>query len=729
MGAGVSAQQVAMNAQSAGGGNPGSPSKATIVTAKLFKSLHAGYGDSFDVRNTKRMEEYTSDENTTLRYNRVHGSMDARWPGEFRMGQQLQKLASSVAHDLTPVFAIPWTDSVGVFPAIIYLVGKKIMMIRFGVVSEVGSDALGSSNVTGGMFDDDGSGVPYLYAAFGAPSSSAKIRRMTRAQVVTTSADVYGALLLSLNGKAYRTIQPTSGTSACQVSVCPYGLDRFSVANWGTATTVGFAGTDINALVAVRNAVVAVKPEGVFAYNQALDQWINYTPAWRSFFHLDNGKGAYFLGDSLVIPMGDGGAVVFDGNNVKPFDPGGLVATPNAHTTVAKFTATGAMRHWIIGATAGPAKSKLLSLGSTLKFLQTVDDAAFTDDSANVRDLNLSTGSTLPANAALKIYIGWDRPFTAVRFDTGLANAVARTMTVKVGTAPATYTTVGAKNTGFRDFTELAGAPLGQSANIVLMVDPVQLGWVQTTVNGITAYWMQLTFSGAMTASVSWVNCLLTPWSPSVDVTNFPLDGLDKSGNFPHLLYGRQDQQAIWHDMVSLPEPDEIGAVLFGDVGGTNLNHSRNLVAIGRFGVWTLSVPADDRPGLEQSPFLNANGLIEGAMIIPQEGHIVRLKTVRVDGHELDPTKFTGFFYYTWDYGVKWSRLGSGLKRLPEQLDNPRTSDRGYRFRWAFGFKQSAAGACLTIPTVDAIEADFEILPGTNFRDTGERALATLPRF
>jgi hypothetical protein len=348
-----------------------------------------------------------------------------------------------------------------------------------------------------------------------------------------------------------------------------------------------------------------------------------------------------------------------------------------------------------------------------------------------VRNLDLDDGATLEASSALKVYIGWDRPFSVVHFATGDPNTTARTMTVKVGTtagSPGTYTTVGVKNTGFRDFTELAGAPLGQTGNIVLMVDPVQLGWVKTTVGGTEAYWMQLTFSGAFDSTVSWLNCQLTPWSPAVDVTNFPLDGLDKSGNFPHLLYGRQEEAPVWHDMVSLPEPDEIGCVLFGDIGGTNLNHGRNLVAIGRFGAWVVNVAADDHPGLEQAPFLNKVGLIEAPSMEPEPGKVVRLKEVRINGHGFDPTKFDGFFYYAWDAGKKWSRLGSSLERFPEVLTQPRKSDRGNRFRWAFGLKQSANAATLTAPVVDDIEADFEIVEGVSLNDTGERYLQTMPR-
>lgn len=702
--------------------------KPEVVTVKLFESFHQGFGDSVNVRSGRA--EGQPSINGQSRYNRVYGSLDARWPGEFRMGQKVTKTATN--HDVPPVFAAQWTDTTGIYPAIYYLVGVKIMRIRFGAVTEIGTNALGSSNATSGMFDDDGSGVPYLYASFSGLSSGAKIRRMNRATTVTTSADVYAHLLLSLNGKAYRTITPASGFANCQVSVCPYGSDRFTVSNWGAGTTVGFAGTDINALVAVRNAAVAVKPEGIFAYNQSLDQWVNYTPAWRRFPHLNNGKNSFFLGDALVVPMGEGGAVIFDGNNVRPFDPGGLLATPNAATTVSQFTAVGAMRHWMVGATQAPGNSKLISAGTSLQFKYTVDDIAYTDGAANARDLDLTTAVTLPQNAALKVYIGWSRPFTAVHFATDDPNTTARTMTVKVGTAAGVYTSVGAKNTGFRDFTELAGAPLGQTGNIVLMVDPVaSTGWIQTTIDGVTAYWMELSFSGAFDSTVSWLTCQLTPWQPSLDNTNFPLDGLDRSGNFPHLLYGRAgDNGAIWHDMFTLTEPDEIGQVIFSDVGGSSLNHSRNLIAIGRFAVWVAVIAADDRPGMEQAPFLHNVGLIEAPAFVPAPGKVVRLKAVRINGREFDPTVLSAHFYYAFDYGKRWSRFGGKVMRFPEQLEghDQTKSVKGVRFRWAFGFFQSAASAVLTAPVVDSIDADFEVVTGATYRDTGERHLQTQPR-
>lgn len=693
------------------------------VKVKLFRSWHNGAGDADEIHFNHRMEEYASVESVTTRYNRVHGSVDARRPGQIRMGMYAKRMAQT-NHDLTPVFAAEWADTNNIYPLVYYLVGRKIMKIEFGAVTEIGTNSL-AANATGGMLDDDGSGIPYLYACFGGLSTSNKIQRMNLAQTVTTSADVVAAQLLSLNGKAYRTIAASNDKATCQVSVCPYGSDRFTLANWGAGTTVGFAGTNINTLTACRQAPVCIKPEGIFAYNQGLDQWINYTPSWLGFRHLNNGLGAFFLGDLLVVPMGDGGAVIFDGNNVRPFDPAPLDATPNLHTTKANFSSMAALRHWIAGATK--TNSKRTSLGNSLLFMTTTDDISYTDSSADVRDLNLTTGPTLSTSASLKVYIGWTRPFCGIRFETGAANTNARTITVAVGTtagSPGTYTTQGVV-----DFTSLAGATLGQSGDIIFTTDPVDTtNWVRTTVNGTTAYWARLTFSGALTAT-SWLNCQILPWHPSVDITNFPLDGIDKSGALPHVWMGRGDQlngNTIWHDFVSLSRPDDIGQILFADVGGSGINKNRHMIAIGRFNVWEILTADDDKSGTEEAPVLNDVGLIEAASMVPQEGALVRLKELKISGHDFDPA-WKLLFYYTWDAGKKWHKANTEL-RVPALQSFNDKDNKGNRFRWAIGWKGSA-GEALSQACITEIEATFEVLD-IPFDSTQERAVQnTPPRF
>lgn len=703
-----------------------------IITLKLFSSFHegAGYGDATPLDRIDPTQG-------SVHYNRSHGSIDARMPGQIQAGQRIVKVAAT-NHDLNPVFAIEWTDTNGIYPAIFYIVGKKLMKVRFGAVSEVLEGAvadmkgLATNNATGGMFDDDGSGIPYLYACFG---SAQNIVRMNLAQAFTLdTSGVKAGLLLSLNGDAYRTEIPTGGTVHSQVSKCPRGADRFDETAWGDGVTVGFAGTQINTLTSIRNAPVAIKPEGVFAFNAGVNRWVNYTPSWRSMLHLQNGLGAYHIGDVLIIPMGDGSTMMFDGNSVRPFDPGGPMATPNRHTTRDNFSsgAMCAMRHWLIGVT-GP-NAKIISAGSSLE-ARFYDDslAAYTDGSANVRDNDLTTELAFTiAEAADALYIGWHRPFTSMELSMGTGNNNVATPTVAIGTVegtPPTFTSIGAKNTGFRDFTELAGAPLGQSGMIALMVDPVEAGWVPTTINGSLLYWVRISFSAALDA-ITILNLKITPWYPSIDATNFPLDGLDRSGILPHLMYGRvgTNGQPWFHDIGSLPEPDHISQALFANVGGTNVNHPRRVLMIGRFAVWAIDVADNDRPGTEAEPFLNSVGLIESTSFIPIPGKVVRLHKVRINGHEFDPDVAT-FFYYAWEWGHPWSRASGQVTTVPAVINRFSKEDRGNRFRWAWGFTTSDVNVAKpTIPIVTDIEVDFEVLPDSP-DSLVERPMQDEPRF
>ncbi len=258
--------------------------------------------------------------------------------------------------------------------------------------------------------------------------------------------------------------------------------------------------------------------------------------------------------------------------------------------------------------------------------------------------------------------------------------------------------------------------------------DPVGVrNWEQTTVNSVTLYWVRLSWDATLSSDVTLHAIYISPWYPSIDNTNFPLDGLDKAGILPHIYFGTKDRQEgnVWHDMVTIPEPDDIGAILYFDVGGSNTQQSRGLVAVGRFRIWHFDVTRIDSPGTEAAPFINDVGLIESASMVPFPGKLARLVAVRINGMEADPA-LLGRFYYTWDYGNPWSKA-STVQRFPAQFEINQPQ-RGYRFRWAWGWSQSSDTALLTQPALTEIEADFEILPD-EIDAVQERALATPPRY
>ena len=538
--------------------------------------------------------------------------------------------------------------------------------------------------------------------------------------VGAVTGNVYAARLLSLNSRLYRTGIPTSGIAACAVSICPLGANRMDVANWSALQPVGFPGTPINALVSCRLAPVAIKPEGIFAYNESALRWVNRTPAWERYPHARNGVGAFSLGDLLIVPMGDGGATVYDGYRIYPFDPHVPSSTPNEHTTTSMFMSMGTLKHNIAGATAvsdgAYASAKAISAGSSQYFY-----VGAADKSAEVRDGSLTTTAVLAAGNT--VYVGWIRPFVGIHLGLTAVNSTAGTLTVVVSTGAGTWSAAIAH----ADFTQKPNATtLGQSGGIILKADPVSgSAWIQSSVNSVTAYWMRITgIPGAATIA----NCQIIPWAPSIDYTNYPLDGLDRAGALPHILLGDVTRQGdpIWHDLVTIPEPDAIGAVVYGNIGGTNLNRYRALVGVGRFAIWRLDVAPDDHAGTLQHPFLNEVGLYEASALVPVPGKLCRVLEVRLLGTEFDPN-LPLRLYYTWDYGKPWNRAPGAMTSSPGKF-KIKSNQRGYLFRWAVGWKQSADTAIATQPAITGVEADFEALEDV-LDSSPERSMQAQPRF
>ena len=122
-----------------------------------------------------------------------------------------------------------------------------------------------------------------------------------------------------------------------------------------------------------------------------------------------------------------------------------------------------------------------------------------------------------------------------------------------------------------------------------------------------------------------------------------------------------------------------------------------------------------------------ASSLIEGQSVLPAPGKIVRLREIRIVGQEFDPN-IPGRFYYTWDWGKPWSR-GIVVNQTPA-VASIRDDQRGYRFRWCWGWTDATAAAGRTSqPAVTGIEADFEVLEDAALDSIQERSVQTLPRF
>lgn len=686
----------------------------------LFESGHEGYGDS--ILATK-----------PHKYHRVLRGFDLRTPGKMKFGDFITRIAHGVTIQQAPVWAGEWISATSAgIPVIYYLSGKKVMKLQGGVSSEVGTNAL-AQVATGAAFHGDDTGIAYLYIAEG---FAGNMQKMNLATTVSTG-NVVRDKLASISGQLYGSGIPSGSSVFSAISFVPVGSDPNASASWSTLVVVGWATTDINDIKQVRGIPVVLKPEGIYIYNRQLDLWENKTPAWEAMPHPDNGRGAFSLGLALIIPMGRGGAVIFDGYVVRDFSPFNRDTSPNLDTTQQLFSVIGATPIGLLGVSsvarleAGGQGSKHahdISLGGNMntkltrrggsddlgadvegnRFFKTIDvGSSFTDYTTEVNDGKWTTYADLSnldtfANGDWFL-VGHPRPFQGVQFYSITTQVNSATLTAEIWTG-SSWDAI-----AITDFTNEAGTPLTGAGMVLMTADPVEAGWATTTVTGDdqALYLVRFLVSAALDAEVQIAATSLLPWRPAIDTTNFPEDALDRAGCYPHILAGELDAQGggRWHDlgavMTAITSVDEVSVLLTAEAGGTYGNSTNKTVAIGKQAIFLLEGGMNDT-----WPFISPKGLAEFPFILPARGYPVKLKKVHMVGEHFD--KVTNVWFY-WRYGTedRWSRKSLGKRPTADITINE--TGAGTEFQWAIGYSMSEDTAARR-PAILGIDATFEIV-------------------
>jgi hypothetical protein len=644
----------------------------------------------------------------------------------------------------------------GRYQSIIFAIDSQTKEIVNGAVavklSETDLIAASAQVISDCAIHDNGSGVPRLVVAFGTAAAIRHVNLLTNAVTVGT---VTNDKLASISGALYGSARTDGSSRFNGIRLAPYGSDPATAANWSSITRVGWSNTDINGIASVRGSPVVLKPEGIFLYNREVDIWENMMPGWESMPHPNNGRGSISLGPSLVVPMGRGGAIIFDGYTIRDFSPYGALAAPVQDTTSQLLSCLGTYDNWVVGITAvsrsfvGGAGSKAahaiggfstfnqkeLNVGNSVtegvRFWRTQDnEVTFTDGSTNAGDGSIATTVTLDAQSTAAngdyFVIGYRYPWYAcvIEFDVGNSqvNTTASALTVEYWNGTTWVTALGF------DHTALAGATLGQSG-VVYAYTGTGSTWTRRTYGTAAVddaggyYYMRFSVSVALSATVRIANIRLLPWRPAIDDTDFVSDGGDRAGAFPHLLMGRPGTdggQAVWHDMGTPFENDEIGVVATGPVGGATGGSPYKVVLLGRRQAYLYHIQDTDT-----WPWLNTNGLYESALFEPAGGRVVSLKEVRVLGRDFDGVAVGGTdFYYRYDSTERWSKLTLGVR--PPFIANPKDTGKGTAFQWALGLTMTQTEPTRR-PTVTRIEADFQLLPDSPNR-VPQRPIATTPR-
>lgn len=683
---------------------------------RVLESLHQGYGDARRVRRK-------------FSYNRCFGSIDPTVPGEIRAGYRIRTIdygADDLRQDRVCAI-VEWTDASSTNEPMILITGDvsgaagKTLKYQHGVITLDGT--LADVPVHAALHDD-GSGTGYYYTCY--VNGSTKIQRRHRDGTLTTFTNLNARRLLSLQGDLYLVV--TVGTLGYNNAVAkiPQGTAITLALAQPAGTLVGWANTHINTLTHCQRSVVVCKPEGIYIYDRGLDKWVNKAPWLELSPHADTGKVTWHEGTDLIVGLGFGGALRFDGEVVEGHELLDAGATPNLDTTAQVVQAAAAMRQGAIVLTQACAKLNQEAGGdsgaaSPLIFAKSPDTGATwaTDYGAEVRNLDPTDAANLDALASAtgRMLVGFPEPFYGFRamllFNTQANNNVAA-MSARISTAG------GFQAIAIVDGTTLeTGESLGTRGNVLFDADPILAGWVPTaiTIAGVsrTRYWMELAWSADLSATVRIQSMEIIPWRPSIAGSGdgadwdaaFGKDGWDRAGVLPHVLLSGRDSlgQHVVHDLGCLPEPEVTKAMLHGvmaGAGGTN-NH---LVRAGfRHGV-LIAAPTKlyiiDRPlhdaALDEWPTLHDKGLIE-LPFVDLEGY-TRVQEVRLDGRDWHAI---GYAWFRYDDGHPWQKLQT-FNELPVVIPVV-GGGHGRRAQIALGYVMTSAQQMAPgTPTITDVE-------------------------
>ncbi len=628
--------------------------------------------------------------------------------------------------------------------------------------------------------NDNGVFRPYIYLAM---AHEADLQRFTIDQVIDISVtgDIERDKLASINGYLYGSAdtQGVGQTGDRQVFagitfVAP-GFDPMAEANWAAIVNVGFPSTDIMAIVRVQSVACVVKPEGIFVQSRDTGLWENRMPAWEKYPHADNGRGSFTLGAAAVIPVARGGALIFDGYTIRDFSPFDKLATPNHDTTQQTISCMGMSPTGLLAVTTvnrgvaegtgsryrhGQINTQMVNSkltrggggdddGSNVKgvrVLKSVDSGAnFTDYTTEAGDgdllttVNISSLDTL-ANGDFVI-VGHPRPFQGTmwygRGGNTNYNVNTSAMAAHIWNG-SSWVAITIKDFTARDWGSATGdgqAAHGKTGLVIFTQDPVVLGWQAASVDDIYSvsedsqqnFYVRYTFSAALDSTTHITAVELLPYRPSIDPTNFPEDALDRAGCYPHLLWGEPAEEgtAVWHDlgalMTTITGVDEIGVLLYAEVGGAKGNSTNKLCAFGRRNVYMLE---DFDPTNYNWPFVSPSGLQEWGAIRPGGGKVAVLREVRLEFRDADALS-NMFFYYRYSEQEKWSKQTFSARGTHATV-NIRDDRGGVDFSWALGYLM-AEDTVARQPKMVHCEADFEILPIEPDR-MSQRPIPQIPR-
>lgn len=430
-------------------------------------------------------------------------------------------------------FVVSWYKPLVATPFLLFTTTHNTGTVVWRLEGETLYQELSISGKMGSAtIHDDGSGVAALYAG----AESGGMRKRTQSGTWSAITGVPAQHVISVGGNLWRSINDY------QVSKCPMGSSPENIANWSDPIRVGSVGSTIRSLGNVGTALVVMKEDGIFVYNENRDRFENVYPVPLG---LNN-----FL---YTIPDGEGGmlTVLQDGSIVRVYQFGAIrTFNPSRDKMAGVETPKGQM---VSVATVGDKVFGLQTRGAYLQ--QPPGMVVFrtaTDITSTVTDQDWNTVADLGGmTTAEYLLIGADLPPLVAGFVLINPNTTACTATVEVSTGQDTWQSV-----SFFDSTATRnsnGTVLASFGKVVgqMAIQPQDIPWSKATYNGQTKYWMRIKFSATLSAGTgiaeAWValrirgNGLTSDW--------------EATGMLSKVLLGtRTGEGIVWDDILTIPD-------------------------------------------------------------------------------------------------------------------------------------------------------------------------------
>lgn len=389
-------------------------------------------------------------------------------------------------------------------------------------------------------------------------------------------------------------------TATNQVGNIASGDNPLTLANWSAGIAIGDNSIGITDLNVLGQRVLVSKPEGLFP-GDASAQFNNVLPSTGPLTDPDNGKNTLVTGEVVFYPMPFVNDLIRWQDGVRPYNVGlekylealQITGTSTAlpESPSSKILAMAAQGQYLWAVTAPSTYPHSDPLG----FMKTVNSGTSYTDYTAVVGNNLDTSAALGALDTLAngdwVVVGFaTNDALGLDLELSAVNSNASVLTVEywngawVAAPMATDLTVAP---ALNSPSTRGTATLSRSSQIYWDRATMSADWASSTLSGITAYWVRLSVSAALSAPVHVLECR---------ILRAPFMAEELSG----LFRGRAalsddivDSPIVWEPHGQVAGIWHPGAIAFGDPRTWPFHHAGAIIVAGLAEVTAHAISGD----------------------------------------------------------------------------------------------------------------------------------------